>query len=1360
MATGSNSFWDDLDNRMFGTQKRAASPAVTPDVTPGLGVQPSGLGGGLPSLGSRSFLGGQRTGAQIIDPEDPRLKQLELDETSANAIQRILNDPVAMRGKTSDQIIKDLEKIAAGQKLDDQGFFGGVGSGIVKSLDALGYVLDRPLATVTSLAKEISDIPSMQASPVDFFKQALARDTRPSKYIPKTGTKWLDQAIGFTADVALDPLTYVNFGASKWAGREGRLNLAAFAAKEENILRAPTLLKKIEDGSIARLGEWALDANEREVLGIQRGLSWAFGAGKTIGKEGTLGGKVSAGLATAGGKTFAKGRAALSDTGMFTPLQKLTAKQAEKVAGLTLYGRRAGDSPEVLNRIVQLASYNAATKANAGGRVLGTRLAQDGSKLAQDLMEHEQRTGLSIYGVLEGTRSAVDEVEQALADRMRAFLDSTANTVNETTAEYGVRRGTSPFLIERRTNYAPRTYSQEARDFFASKRFADSPWASSIRKSLGMGVEDFVDGPGIIMQRKLRTGQRFLGKKLESDIGDGYASLDEINKIAQDVLKIKLFDDSGANMVDHYVKSAVNQVKRVTFVDTLFDYGTDVVRAISPKVVDNKIVGDQWERVLGSYDSIVNPILDDLVGKTQGVLGPRLALAQAIISSAPGARILNENQLNGVRTVLQQTIDFLNKSDNAALNLDDATREAYDAVAEPLRARLNSIQNAIATGDEVSLIRDLGLTDLYRRLYPDADVLPDAKSMAEDIVDGVQDLLGDDYSNGAIRALENAISGAEGNVESAARSAVDRLKSELESLKATSPESTRKIANREKKLAEASAQLSAEDAVALTKDQWDQSVGIVYNNDIRKILDEVAADPPTGVAGDVTAQWVKKTTDTLNGLNAPGLKLTDTEREVLSNVLTQLKGMEAQIALTEAQRAIPERLLNQAITEGNIGNVADKILKGWENIEALGVRMPPEVRDQLFGKVAELKTAAGANKFWKMYQSYNKFFKVSAMLSPGFVLRNGYTAAFNNFVAGVSVKDTVAGLRFATNVMRNGLDAALEKVPARLRARYEDAVRVAYATGAGQTADDILAPILSSKGKKIIQGKIVGKWSKANESMELAARFSLALSQLNRGANFEDAVGNVARYHFDYANLSSLDEFMLKFIPFWTFASRNVPLQIVNQVARPKMYRIWESAQTNFPAEDQESMPMWLRERQPLQLPFLPKGMLVNLDLPQIDMADQARMLTDPVRLLSQANPLVKLPIELLGNQQLWSGVPFSEKPSQVRGPLDFPAYAAGVMFGGAGKSPRTGEYFTSSKAAYAVPNLIPTLAQLQRLIPEAGGKESYQDRAGSSRAAFFGLPFRRVAEGERTNELTRRQFAIRDYLSELTKRGQIMPKE
>lgn len=1312
-------------------------------------------GGGTPrALGSYT----SRLG-DMQNVSDAELERAQLDKALLNAESRVTAD--ATSAGNIDEIIAGLRQIAQGEKAPGGFSLGNLIKGTLgKVAQGATYIMGRPLAVVTSVGKELSDIPSGKASFGDFIKQSFAKDTTPSKYLPKTGTKWLDQTLGFVADVVLDPLTYINFGASQWAGREGRLNLAAWAAKEENIAKAPTILAKIEDGSIGRLGEWAFSRKEVRDLGMQRGISWAFGNKGIIGKEGTALAKLSEGLATGIGKPLAHTRAFLGDLGVFTPLQKLTAKEAEKVAGLTWYGRRAMDSAEVMDGLTKLAAYNSAIKGNAAGRLIGSKLSKEGSSLVNDLIKYES-AGVKVHDLLEGLRAPVNDAEAALAERTRNFLDYALNAQNEPTAAFGVKRGTSPYLVAKRQNYVPHFLTDAFKEKLASKEFQNSSVVTSLRRSLGIGKNELISGPSTLRERTLKTGDKFLGKVLKTDTGDGFAAISEINDIAEKRLKVKLFEDDAATYISGYIANAVNQAKRVAFADSLFDYGPDVVQRIVPKIVDNKIVGEKFKKTLNLYDNVVTPILDELSKTTEGVLGPRLALAQAVISSEPGAKILTETQLDGVRKVLQATMDNLDATDNVVAGLDAETRAAYNVVARPLKARLNTINDAIATGDEIKLVKELGLNDLYRRLYPNAVSVPEAKAAAEDIVDGLEHLLGNNYSEPALKSLENALTGAEQNLAGSTTSAVNRLKSQLETLQTTEPNAVNKIASTQKKLDFATNQLDVEKTVALPKSEWDQTVGKVYGDDINKILEEVTVNPPKGPAGEVTARWVDQAVRTLKQLEAPGLALNPQEREVISNVFTQLKGMEAQIALLEAQRAIPEKVLEGTFNAKTVSSLAKKTLDGWENIESLGVKMSPEMRDQLFGRVGELMKPKSAVEFMKMYKAYTKFFKVSAMFSPGFIARNGYTAAFNNFVHGVNIQDVYNGTKFATNVMRLGVDEALTRVPQKLRPLYEEALKVAYAGGAGQAVDDILAPILSGKANKILQGKILGKWAKTNEGLELAARYSMALSDLRKGLSFESAVGNIARYHFDYTNLSSLDKALTSsgVIPFWIFASRNVPLQLVNQIARPKMFRMWEAAQRNFPAVDQENMPGYLRERGMLQLPFMPKGMLFNPDLPHLDMQDQIRMFSDPMRLLSQANPLVKLPIELMGSRTLWNAVPFSEKNATVRGPLDYPAFIAGLLSGGAGRNPETGQFYTSSKMQYAVPNLLPTLAQLQRLFPSAGGKEAYQDRAGSSRYSFFGLPFRTVSQDEQFNELQRRQFAIRDYLSNLSKRGVIQSK-
>lgn len=1324
------------------------------------------------SSGAGSALAsGARTYKQIEGDKEkqknPSVAQATLDKTRMNAAQRILSDPIAAK-KNPEWLIKDLERIASGGEPEKAGGIQGLfGKALGGALEGVSYVMGRPLAVVASGLKEISDIPSGGASITDFLGQAVAKDTAVSKYLPKTGTKWLDQTLGFVADIALDPLTYVTFGATQWAGREGRLALAAEASKADNIAKVPSLLAKVEDGSIARLGEWALNAEERAALGIRRGVSWSFGSGNTIGKEGTLLGKISEKAATPIGGGFARGRALLGDTALAKPFQKLTAKQYEKAADLTMYGRRAVEDPDTIKILTDLASYRSAIRANGTGRMLGSRVAKEGERLASDVAKYENQTGRKLHEVIENIRPAADAQEQLLADRKRQFFNMSANTSNEVTADFGVRRGTSPYIIKPSPNYVPHLFTEEAAKKLASSGGENATQISAIRRALNMGQKDFTAGPTVLMKRELQTGKKFLGSVLKSNNGDGYATIREINDITMKKLKFNLFEEDSAKYISGYINQLVNQAKRVSYTDSLFDYGPSVVRSLNDKIVPNRAVAKQLNETLDFYDEIVTPILDELAKTTKGVLGPRLALAEAVSSSQPGAKILSKKQVDGVRKVLNQTIESLNSADKSVLKLDLSTREAYENVAKPLRSRLDDIQRALDSGDETKLVSDLGLRDLYKRMFPDGDVPDNPKALAEDIIDAARDLFSPQTNRKAADILGSALPGVEKNVAGTKTAKITKLQSELEQLAATKPNAVRKIAEAETKVAEATAKLDPSETLRLSREEWDSTVGKMYSDDISKVMSDISANPPKGAAAEITQQWVTKTNDLLNSLDSPGLALNPVERDLMRNVMRQMKGLEAQIALLDSQDALTQRVVNSAINKKSIQKAAKTTIKGWENIESLGVRLPEEIRDRLFGKMEELATPGGADAFWKKYFMYDKFFKVGAMYTPGFIVRNSYTAAWNNFVFGTSVADVGRGIRFATSVMRKGVDEALANVPAKDQGLYKRALEIAYASGAGQTADDIIGPIMSSRAKKILQTKVVGSWSKANEGVELAARFSMGLSALKRGMTFDSAVQNIGRYHFDYSNLSSLDEFMKKFIPFWTFASRNVPLQLVNQVARPKMYRIYESAQRNFPVEDDSQFPKWLRDRGPIQLPFMGKDTVLNMDLPHVDMEEQIRMFSDPIRLLSQANPLFKLPIELAGERQLWSNAPFKNEAVDVRGPLDYPTYALGALAGllpfagpQSWKNPRTGGYQTSSKAAYAVPNLIPPLATLQRILPELGGKESYQDRASSNRASFVGLPFRRVSEQEKFNELTRRQFEIKDYLSDLTKRGKLMPKE
>lgn len=1586
-----------------------------------------------------------------------------LQSALRNAEKRIGTDPNAERER--DRLLTELRSIAGGKDADNKGVLGLVGKVAGKGLEGLGYVLGRPLAVVASAGKEISDIASGQASWEDFFKQTVAKDTSVSKYLPKSGNKWLDGIIGFVGDVALDPLTYVTFGASAYAGRAGRLALAAKAAEKGNLEKIPSLIAKVNDGSIARLGEWALTAAEKEALGIQSGVSWAFRSKGVIGKPGTALGKVSEKTAAVVGKPFAAGRARIGDVPIFRPVQRATSAGSAKTAKLDMYGR-AKEAPDAINAVARLGSYSATARANGAGRLMDARFGSRGQELVKNISKYEADTGRRIFQVVEGTRTAADDVEQNLADSVRQFLSELREESNRVTSEVANRRDIAAYGIGEIDNYIPHTLTQEAKDWIAAN-YPNSigRTQSNLRKMLDMSPDEFRKGAPITRARTLESGGTWLGEPLKSKIpGTELATMDEINAISRNKLNFNWFEEDGAQYISNYLDSIVSQTKRVAYLDRLFDYGPDVIRKYSQRVIPNNKLRKQFQRTIDIIDSLTDDLLDDYVrfagGDVEDLLAPRLALAQDIADSRPGDAILSPERVASIRSTITKAIDSMAEADGVAGSLPAELREGYETIMAPVRARINSMRGALEANDQEGLAALVGLRELYQRVFPDADLIPsDPRALAEDIIDGVsamrggytaaQDLVDElattaertarglelpvpggavygtpEEGRQAVANLENLLRQNEQNLQAriglgetiagdlegqsaatAARQRISELQGEIgdirikrdsdiaqilgpqfedlvssverkftettpqqflnsigeagdvvkngqrvgdtltiygldeyngmrvflspdgksgyavkpdgdlvsvfnvgqkgmgeeavfdailfsgatkldafdqngflpnmyrkfgfkevdrlqwdwqyappkwtpemgepdvvfmelderikryvsqpnpaaQRLKAdtrtrilqgekrtpqglprwvpsglrdrldnsarggipfggtTPPRRTglgtrtsrvekdvknirvsaaRRTARRQQEVNKLQAVVDAVTPLDVARDQWDAGVGSVYRESIDKIT-RVAAERPAGdEAAASTARWLAKTARTMDAVNAPGLGLSPVERDVLERVLLASKGMEAELADLEMARSFNVAQLDRAI-KGDLAKVVDDTIRGWEKITQMGVQMPPEVRDLMFDRVRLLKDPKEASKFAKMYDAYTKFFKVTAMLTPGFIVRNSYTASFNNFVAGVTLPETLEGLRFATSMWKNGLDNALEKVPAKKRGLYERALQVAYSSGAGQTADDILAPVLSKRGDRLLNMRGIKQWSQANETAEIAARFSLALSSLKRGMDYDAALNQVSRYHFDYSDLSSFDETMRRWIPFWTFASRNIPLQLINQAARPGMYRRYEALRRNFGVseEDQTVFPQWLAERQPLQFPGMAPGGVVNPDLPFIDMQEQMRMFSDPMRLLSQANPLVKLPIELAGGRQLYQNIPFKQEKVDVRGPLDLPALLAGLVTGGGGRRP-DGSYFTTSRAAYAVPNLLPSLGQLQRMIPQLGGKESYQDRQSSSFASYVGLPYRRVPVQEQTNELTRRQFAIKNYLSELTRRGLLTPKE
>ena len=236
------------------------------------------------------------------------------------------------------------------------------------------------------------------------------------------------------------------------------------------------------------------------------------------------------------------------------------------------------------------------------------------------------------------------------------------------------------------------------------------------------------------------------------------------------------------------------------------------------------------------------------------------------------------------------------------------------------------------------------------------------------------------------------------------------------------------------------------------------------------------------------------------------------------------------------------------------------------------------------------------------------------------------------------------------------------------------------------------------------------------------------------------------------------------FIPFWTFASRNIQLQIVNQFVRPKWYSRYEALRRSDSEQDTSMFPLWLRERDPLAIG---ENRVIDLDLPQVDMEQKFQQMLSPQRLASMTNPLFRTIIEAMTGESTAFDYPFSTKDRGL-GITDLPSalVAAGptAFFGGSLRGGGEGVFGLQSGdfVQNLGPSLLPPLQQLQRLVKPimnaAGASDEAQQRFGgperyserdlmTTLGSFSGIPFRQVTEKDISNEMRRRQFLLDEIL-------------
>jgi hypothetical protein len=423
----------------------------------------------------------------------------------------------------------------------------------------------------------------------------------------------------------------------------------------------------------------------------------------------------------------------------------------------------------------------------------------------------------------------------------------------------------------------------------------------------------------------------------------------------------------------------------------------------------------------------------------------------------------------------------------------------------------------------------------------------------------------------------------------------------------------------------------------------------------------------------------------------------------------------------------------EMVTDGQFHVVyRNMIEEGWKEIsERLGVAVP----DRMVAMLESLpKSQREMNKLWRVWDRYIQFFKTYATLSPRFHARNFMSAVFMNAAHGVSADSMQKGL----NLWRRYMDDP--RVYKSLTSQEQQVIDAVLASGAGQFDELGRAAV----GSALTQNRVTNASYKAGQMVEGVVRAGMAWDSIVRqGGIFEEAVARIEFVHFIYSDTSRLDQAARRLIPFWTFFSRNIPMQIQTMWTRPKAYQMYNQVMKNVSADEEgDIVPFYLKDQGAVKLPF-GDNLYFAPDIGFNRLKEDLSKLTPEglPRLASDTIAPLRLLVEGLAGERLYTGQPFDDdRAVPVSGPKGalLPLMA---LLGGVTEDER-GRLAYTDFANYATESLVPPLGQLERLFPQ---EERNQQRRLTNVLGFLtGAPVRQVTPRDIQSELYRRGLAQR----------------
>ena len=381
------------------------------------------------------------------------------------------------------------------------------------------------------------------------------------------------------------------------------------------------------------------------------------------------------------------------------------------------------------------------------------------------------------------------------------------------------------------------------------------------------------------------------------------------------------------------------------------------------------------------------------------------------------------------------------------------------------------------------------------------------------------------------------------------------------------------------------------------------------------------------------------------------------------------------------------------------------------------------------------------NKFLRGYDKVHNWLKAQMVATPGFVIRNLMGGAFNMWLDGIPLNETIRAGNLVRRATAAGKGDLTEGLKTLLRANPKD-VELRNALdlvergvhGGGQAVSSVDIN-MGKTGRLdfVVGGKNAPAEAKrvrvnpldagffmysavrnANSTAESAMRLGTALHGMRTGKTFDEAVEQVYKLHFDYGALSSTEmNVMKRAIPFYTWTRKNFPLQISMMAQNPGKFNRMVSLKRNMEmgGPEDELVSDYILEPFGFKLPFK-IGDSVAYATPDLPLQDLIRL--DPTaeggkraleQIASGASPILKAPLEFFAEKKVYAGIPLKDDwvnmPAAFRLIPGLPQIMKSMSGGTWVEKNSRGEWRINDKILNTLENALPYMARWRRIIPE-----------------------------------------------------------